>query len=391
MKIGFAGLGRLGLPIAAILSQHHEVIGYDPAPSTPDRLVEGHPWEEGLDPYLGKIKLSAVPPTRVDVVIVAVQTPHHPRLDGTWPDDGTREPFSLEYVETALKAIPPDKTVVLMSTVLPGDTRKLASIGPTIEYAPAFPAMGSTIEDVLDPEFVLIGTETGKGSPVAMEVFRPIHGPAMELPEFCVHTDWETAELIKTGYNTFIGMKLAATNTIAWLAEEVGADGGKAMEVIASAGRRITSPAYMKPGMGDSGACHPRDAIAMSWLAQRHGVYDLFSALMEHRELHSEFIAEQALRAANDYDLPIVILGAEYKPDSTLTDGSPGRLMANQTGWPIVSEPPTEPHVVVLVVPHSRYLNAAFGESVVIDPWGAITAAKAKHVIRPGRPNVVRE
>lgn len=384
MKLGFLGLGRLGLPIAAILSQHHEVIGYDPAPSTADRLVEGHPWEADLDNYLGKIKLSATPPTRVDAVIVAVQTPHHERLDGTWPDDGTREPFDLSYLESALRSVGPNgPPVVVMSTVLPGDCARLAPLVSKLVYAPAFPAMGTTVRDVLDPEFILVGHDGDKPYFIS-----DLIAPIWPLSTTVVWTTWETAELAKVAYNTFIGMKLAATNTVGWLAEKVGADGGDVMTILRHAGRRIVSDAYMEPGLGDGGACHPRDAIAMSWLAREHGVYDLFGDLIAHREAHSEWIADTAGKLATAHDLPVVILGAAYKANSTLTDGSPALLLANQTGWHVTENPDdiTSHSVVVIGVPHDEYreLDLPPG-SIVVDVWGHVANRDHLLIVRPGR------
>jgi UDPglucose 6-dehydrogenase len=98
------------------------------------------------------------------------------------------------------------------------------------------------------------------------------------------------------------------------------------------ADQRIISPAYMRGGMGDGGGCHPRDNIALSWLARKVGLsYDLFSALMECREAQSEWLAWNVdLESIRNPGLPIKLLGKAYKPNTALTVGSPALLLADQ-------------------------------------------------------------
>lgn len=370
MRIGFLGLGRLGLPIAAVLSQHHTVDGYDPDPETAARLVNGHPWEKDLSNYLGGIGLAATAEGVVataDVVVVAVPTPHKPGLDGTHPTD-ERAPFDLSYVEAALRSVGHGPPVVLLSTVLPGDCRRLAPLVSELVYSPQFIAMGTTIPDFTSPEFLLAG---GTDTMWVHDIFDPVCDF-----DVCFHESWETIELAKMAYNTAIGAKLALANTVGWLADETGADGGKVMDVLSQATDRIVSPAYMRPGLGDGGACHPRDQVALSWLARKHGVYDFFSDIIDQRNAHSEWIASVVER----YEGEPIILGAAYKPDSPLTDGSPALLLANQTGWEI-TENPDDCHgrVVVIGCAHSAYRDMDI-DAVVIDPWGIVPGA-----IHPGR------
>ncbi|MDZ7742992.1 MAG: hypothetical protein U5Q03_14970 [Bacteroidota bacterium] len=367
MRVGFLGLGRLGLPIAAVLSQHHRVTGYDPAPSTASRLKTGHEWEAGLSELLNNriaLTQSADGATwDADVIVVSVQTPHGDGLDGA-TDTSRREPFDLAWLSGALATISSDAPVVVMSTVLPGTCRSLAPLvpGPLI-YSPAFPAMGTTVSDILDPEFVLIGVDKeGDSGAVVEKLWSPfVHAP------FITDT-WETIELAKMAYNTAIGAKTAVANTVGWLADEVNADGERVMDILSQATNRITGPAYLSPGLGDGGACHPRDQLALSWLAREHGVYDLFSSLIEHRSAHSKWVAEKAEDTAQG--LPIVRLGAAYKAGVSLTDGSPSLLLSNQTGWPVTEALPSEPHCIIIGAPHPHYASWDFSGHRVVDPWG---------------------
>lgn len=380
MNVAWFGLGKLGLPFASLVGEHHQVKGVDPAPGVEDRLRFGHRWEAGMDDYLGRVKLTSVwdALTDADVAVVCVQTPHEPELDGTHAT-GKRAPFETLHLERCLRQVGYSLPVVVVSTVLPGTCRSLAPLVSELVYAPAFPAMGTVIEDIQNPEFVLVGTSDGSHVlPSRMgDLFDPVVGDA---PWF--NFTWETAELAKLAYNTMIGMKLAAANTVGWLADSVGADGGQVMEILSAATRRITSAAYMKPGLGDGGPCHPRDLYAMSWLARYHGVYDLYTALIDQREAHSDWIASTALDIQNSMSIhmPIVILGGAYKPESTLDEGSPARLLANQTGWPIV-EAIQRPSIIVIGVPHAKYQMMRFpDQSIVIDPWGVVPGA-----LQPGR------
>ena len=160
------------------------------------------------------------------------------------------------------------------------------------------------------------------------------------------------------------------------------------MGILKRATRRVASNAYMDPGLGDSGACHPRDLIALSYLAQKHGVYDLYTDLLHQREAHTSWIGRIADELAYQHDLGVVILGREYKANSTLDDGSIPRLMSNLMNSPIVDDPSEiERHsVVVIGVAHDRFrhLDLPAG-SVVVDPFGTVEDQDHLLIVRPGR------
>jgi UDPglucose 6-dehydrogenase len=142
-------------------------------------------------------------------------------------------------------------------------------------------------------------------------------------------TTIRTAELTKVAYNTFIGLKIAFANTMMELCEKTGADVDDLVDALCLGTKRILSPAYMRGGMGDGGGCHPRDNIALSWLAREHSLsYDLFEALMLCREQQTAWLAthvhEEWLKGRE-----VEILGKAYKPGTALTVGSPALLLAN--------------------------------------------------------------
>jgi UDPglucose 6-dehydrogenase len=94
---------------------------------------------------------------------------------------------------------------------------------------------------------------------------------------------------------------------------------------------RIMGPKYMTAGMGDAGACHPRDNIALRWLAQEYDIgYDLFDTVMHAREIQAENLAKFLITVSQDNNnLPIVIHGKAYKPDVEYCIGSYSTLVGH--------------------------------------------------------------
>ena len=89
---------------------------------------------------------------------------------------------------------------------------------------------------------------------------------------------------------------------------------------------RIMGPAYMTAGMGDGGACHPRDNIALRYMAQRLNLgYDLFDGIMKSREVQAENLALRCVQVGSN----VCIVGKAYKPGVPYTNGSYSLLI----GW----------------------------------------------------------
>ena len=79
-------------------------------------------------------------------------------------------------------------------------------------------------------------------------------------------------------------------------------------------------PSYMTAGMGDGGACHPRDNIALRWMSENLGLgYDLFDAIMAAREVQARNLAEKLVRTGIR---AVVIVGKAYKPHVPYEAGS---------------------------------------------------------------------
>lgn len=330
MKVGFLGLGKLGLPCAlAIEKAGHHVKGFDPSPEV-QRIVVSKtlPYrEEKAEELLLESSIEVIEPEELakwaDILFVAVQTPHQEQYEGITKLPPDRADFSYSWLREAVESVAEHaNTVVVISTVLPGTIER--EIKPLIDekkllYNPFFIAMGTTIPDFVDPEFVLVGTDLAPAHKLKL-LYSTIHSK----PVFV--TTIKTAELTKVAYNTFIGLKIAFANTMMEICEKTGADIDDLVDALSLAKKRIISPAYLRGGMGDGGGCHPRDNIALSWLARELDLsYDLFEALMISREKQTEWIAQLAM----DEDKPIEILGKAYKPETNLTVGSPALLLAS--------------------------------------------------------------
>lgn len=249
IKIGFIGLGKLGLDCAEVFAEHYEVRGYDIAPRTSD-LVQVCSAQETIE--------------NSDWIFVAVPTPHEEGYDGSVPSSH-REPrdFGHEAVRHALSMINyhanDSKKVVLISTVLPGTTRRhfvnLLDRRHEFLYNPYLIAMGSVKWDMVNPEMIMIGTEDGDATTLAQELI-DLYRPMMQNdPRYEIGT-WEECEAIKIFYNTFISAKVGLVNMIQDFAMKIGhINVDVVTDALAKSTMRIMGPKYMTAGMGDAGAC----------------------------------------------------------------------------------------------------------------------------------------
>jgi UDPglucose 6-dehydrogenase len=231
------------------------------------------------------------------------------------------------------------KKIVLISTVLPGTTRKhfinLLDKQHQFLYNPYLIAMGSVKWDMAHPEMVMIGTEDGNWNGVASELV-DIYKQIMENnPRYEIGT-WDECEAIKIFYNTFISAKVGLVNMIQDFAMKIGnINVDVVTDALARSTMRIMGPKYMTAGMGDAGACHPRDNIALRWLAEEYDIgYDLFDTVMSAREVQAknlaQFLFDTATQDGKAFGLlPIVIHGKAYKPDVPYCIGSYSTLVGH--------------------------------------------------------------
>ena len=126
-----------------------------------------------------------------------------------------------------------------------------------------------------------------------------------------------------------ISARLALVNMIQDVAQRIGhMNVDKITDAFKKASVRITGKGYYKAGMGDGGACHPRDNIALSWLAKELNLgYDLFAAISQSREQQTRNMAKFIADICKKENKPCVINGRAYKPSVPYTIGSPSVLL----------------------------------------------------------------
>lgn len=396
MRIGFIGLGKLGLPCAlAIDSKGHEVWGYD-IDSNVKNILDTKKLnyiEKGADILLqnNNINFASVEDVvkNTDIIFVPIQTPHNYIYEGCDRIPEERDDFNYDLLKNGIENLSNEigkqsdvKTVIIISTVLPGTIER--EIYPIIKdndkfklcYNPFFIAMGTTIDDFLNPEFVLFGTDSPSISNEVKTFYRTLHSQPF------YETSIKNAELIKVSYNTFIGMKIVFANTIMEMCHKTGADVDEVMGAIKMANERLISPKYLNGGMGDGGGCHPRDNIAMSWLSNKIGLsYNFFDDIMDGREKQTEFLCELIL----EHPGPYYILGKTFKENTNLTLGSASILLSNILKEKNITFVSWDPHVdsdkpefekgtYFVATKHDEFKDFDFpNESVVIDVWRYLT------------------
>ncbi len=333
-----------------------------------------------------------------EIVFIAVQTPHEPELEGISRLGTRRADFNYFFLKRAVNdlvsAVNKDTVVTIISTVLPGTIRKhilpIIKQNPHIKlcYNPFFIAMGTTMRDFLQSEFILCGEHDTKAARKLESFYRTI------TPAPFYRTTLENAELIKIAYNTFIGMKIVFANVLMEVCHKTpGTDVDRVTDALKLAKTRLISERYLSGGMGDGGGCHPRDNIAMSWLAKKLKLsWNLFDALMIARQKQTEWLAD----IIEGYDLPKVILGKSFKPETTIVAGSPSLLLKNileERGYQVTmydsyidkTVPLFGPSVFFIGTKHPDWLKFCFPEgSVVIDPWRYISDQTGIRVVRIG-------
>ena len=411
MNIGFIGLGKLGLDCAEVFAEKHAVCGYDISPRHSDSVKVYTQVEQVIE--------------HSDWIFIAVPTPHEEGYDGSVPSshmeprdfghDAVKQ--AIGYVNTYARE---PKRVVLISTVLPGTTRRhfinLLDRQHQFLYNPYLIAMGSVKWDMVNPEMVMIGTDDGNPNALAGELVDLYKSIMQNDPRYVIGT-WDECEAIKIFYNTFISTKVGLANMIQDFAMRIGhINVDVVTDALAQSTMRIMGPKYMTAGMGDAGACHPRDNIALRWLAKEYDIgYDLFDTIMHAREIQArnlaQFLVDQSDgRVAGD-SLPIVIHGKAYKPDVPYCIGSYSTLIGHyvkELGHDVryldpladdSAEVITEVNApCVLLMAHNRHVTYGYtGDvrddtfycnipegSVIVDPWRRMPLSGKHSVIYYG-------
>ncbi|MDX1611057.1 MAG: nucleotide sugar dehydrogenase, partial [Candidatus Thermoplasmatota archaeon] len=278
-RLSVIGLGKLGSCMAAVFAaQGYEVVGLDVDPDTVEAVAQGRApvpepqLQDTIDRAEGRLTATldyeeAVQGT--DASFIIVPTPSK--------DDGS---FALDYVLDAGRSIGKALAkkegyhlVVLTSTVLPGSTQH--GLQEVIEeasgkecgedfglcYSPEFIALGSVIQDMLEPDMVLIGESDSHAGDLLARIYQRTctNDPPIQRMNFV------NAELAKIALNTFVTTKITFANILAETCENLpGADVDDVTRALGKDTR--IGPTYIKGSVGYGGPCFPRDNVALSYL-----------------------------------------------------------------------------------------------------------------------------
>ena len=342
MNLAVIGLGKLGLPLAALLaSGGHAVKGYDKLDlvrsSIRSRNIETN--EPGLMSLLMNTadSLEIVDDISsaiqgVEAVFIIVPTPSLP--SGHFSNE-----YLLDAIEKIGQSIAENQKIVIdvVSTVMPGSCdgpirEKLESatgkkIGSQIGlcYNPEFIALGSVIKDMEFPDMHLIG----QSSEWAGEVIERALGSIVKKPVPARRMNLKEAELVKIAVNNYVTMKISYANSLMQGSILLG---GIDIDVVTDAiglDSRIGHK-YLKAAAAYGGPCFPRDTRALTALYEDLGLSGSLSlATQRVNESHTKFLAQRILSAV-DRKASIGVIGLSYKTGTTVTEESPGLAIANE-------------------------------------------------------------
>ncbi len=276
MKLSIFGAGYVGLVTAACFAEmgnHVCCVDIDPARLAMLRRGESPIYEPGLSDMLRhnidaeRIEFTDDARCAVEfgeVIFIAVGTP--PKADGS---------ADLQYVESVAKSIGQSmnayKVIVNKSTVPVGTAKKVAAIiaqalsNKHLEFDvvsnPEFLKEGAAIEDFMQADRVIIGSESER----ALAVMHNLYVPVNRNQEKLIAMDLESAEMTKYAANAMLATKISFMNEMSQIAERVGADIEKVRIGIGSDSRIGFS--FINPGCGYGGSCFPKDVSALEHTA----------------------------------------------------------------------------------------------------------------------------
>jgi GDP-mannose 6-dehydrogenase len=325
MKVSVFGLGYVGCVTAACLANRgHSVLGVDVNLDKVAAINQGKSpiVEPGLDELLYRMSTQGWLRATVDtseavhhgeVLLVCVGTPSEPNgnLDFTFLDRVCNQ------ISLSLRQAEGYKVVAFRSTLLPGalSTRLLpelaggsgrrAGVDFGLAVLPEFLREGSAICDFNQPPFTLIG-EFDERAGILLE------GLFSDLCTSVIHTDPDTACLVKYASNAFHALKVVFTNEIGQLCKRSGVDGARVMEIFCEDEKLNLSPRYLKPGFSFGGSCLPKDLRALRYFARHQDLHlPLLESIQASNDLHIRNTVERILHFSGKN---IGIIGLTFKP-----------------------------------------------------------------------------
>lgn len=352
-NITILGAGYVGLSTAALLSNcGYTVYVVEPNTERLNTIKTGKSFffEAGIDPLLAAaVAGGTLIPTdsyeqsvpHSNIVFSCVGTPDNP--------DGS---LNLTYVHDAAKQaatlMKPSSIFVQKSTVPVGTGAVIQKLFSTtnanIAYVsnPEFLRESTAIGDTLWPDRVVAGSDSQAALHAVLNVYKSIANNQAELsntagitpPNVVPQTEYistsiPSAELIKVTANAFLALKISFANSIAMLADTVGADVKEVMNAVGADSR--IGRQFLQAGRGYGGGCFPKDVDGLIQSGLANGVdLNIMKAAQEVNHAMPGYVVTKLTNAlGNLSNKKIAVLGLAFKAGTSDVRKSPGIAIAN--------------------------------------------------------------
>lgn len=328
MKIAVIGTGYVGLVTGACFADlGHSVIGVDKEAGKIDRLNRGEVtiYEVGLPELLARnlgrnLNFTTDTSEAVggsEVIFITVGTPQgeEGKADMTYVVEASSE---IADAINGYKIIANKSTMPVGSTRLVERVVKERAEGEEFDVIsnPEFLREGTAVRDFMNPDRIVIGTESQKAAGIMSELYRPLKAPLFI-------TDPASAEMIKYASNAFLATKVSFINAIANICEAVDAD---VKEVALGMGydHRIGFE-FLRSGPGFGGSCFPKDCQALIEIARGSGYYFyLLEGVMQVNQEQMELMVKKVeKRLEGMQGKNIAAWGLAFKPNTDDVRDSP--------------------------------------------------------------------